>query len=93
MPKISTEDTIGREARFLSARRSTLELETLLTDYFEREWEHMDGEKRLEFVKILQTEDSDLERYLFKNHPPPFDLCRDLVERLRRHSLKRRSDL
>jgi succinate dehydrogenase flavin-adding protein (antitoxin of CptAB toxin-antitoxin module) len=88
MPKNSTGELAWREARFNCMRRSTLELETLLLDYFEKEWKSMDEKARIAFVKILKAEDADLERYLFKNHPPPPEFCKALIEKLREHSPK-----
>ena len=57
----------------------------ILSDFFEREWESMEKKTRMEFVKILEQEDADLERYLFKNQPPSPELCKTLVEKLRAH--------
>ncbi|NIO15695.1 MAG: hypothetical protein GTN70_01620 [Deltaproteobacteria bacterium] len=85
MLKNSADELLRREARYLSMRRSTRELETILSDFFEREWMGMDGKTRMEFLKILRQEDADLERYLFKNQPPSPELCRALVEKLRAH--------
>lgn len=48
----------------------------------------MDSESRQEFITIVRSEDVDLERYIFKNQQPPSKLNRDLIEKLRRHSLK-----
>lgn len=77
---------LEREVRFLCMRRSTLELETLLSDFFRREWVGMDERERKEFFTILRCEDIELERYLFKGLLPPENLDRKLIDKLRNYS-------
>lgn len=77
---------LEREARFLCMQRSTLELETLLSDFFQREWAGMEERARMKFLTILRCEDIELERYLFKGLPPPENLDRELIDRLKNYS-------
>ncbi|RMG60516.1 MAG: succinate dehydrogenase assembly factor 2 [Deltaproteobacteria bacterium] len=75
---------VTRKVRFLCSRRSTLELETLLLDFFEREWEGLSREEREEFLRLLEMEDRDLEGMLFRGDPAPPGIRPEIVKRISR---------
>ncbi len=74
---------LERRIRFLCSRRATLELETLLTSYFEKHWEKMSGEEREKFARVVSLEDPVLEGVLFRGDPPPPGVDASLIESIR----------
>lgn len=77
-----------KEIRFLCSRRSTLELELILSAFFTDRWRDLEGNEKEDFFRIIQLEDSLLEKVLFKKQIPPSWLNEKLVAEIRSHKIK-----
>ncbi len=77
-----------KEIRFLCSRRSTLELELILSAFFVDRWGDLGGNEKKDFFRIIQLEDSFLEEVLFKKRTPPSWLNEKLVAEIRSHKIE-----
>ncbi len=64
-------------------RRGTLELDILLTRYLETCFEHAEQQEQIEFLKLLELEDTELLPYLMGQRQPEAVPMQQLVKKIR----------
>ena len=75
----SNEENYNRSKIRWACRRGMLELDKILLEFFDKEFDGMTNDKKSAFVKLLDNNDTDLFSWFIGDNIPPNSGLQDLV--------------
>lgn len=68
-------------------RRGMLELDVLLLNFFDKQYQHMDKSDQLAFEKLLECGDQELFNWLVKQENPADSVLSNMATRIRAEAI------
>ncbi len=75
-------ERLTKKIRFDAARRSSLELELVLRKFLDEHLDSLSFEELLSIERLLEIDDFELSKAIFKKKAPPVNIDSDLWKRL-----------